>query len=87
MITVADRVEHASQLARLRRLGCDRAMGPFFGMALAPEEVGLLVAQARRPAREEQHATPGVDADEPVGLENTLRRLRTFESATADVTT
>ncbi|MEY2465111.1 MAG: hypothetical protein QOH64_3249 [Acidimicrobiaceae bacterium] len=87
MITVADRVEHASQLARLRRLGCDRAMGPFFGMSLAPEEVGLLVAQARRPAREEQHATPGVDADEPVGLENTLRRLRTFESATADVTT
>ncbi|MEY2456831.1 MAG: hypothetical protein QOK06_1925 [Acidimicrobiaceae bacterium] len=87
MITVADRVEHASQLARLRRLGCDRAMGPFFGMALAPEEVGLLVAQARRPAREEQHATPDVSADEPVGLENTLRRLRTFESATADVTT
>jgi diguanylate cyclase (GGDEF)-like protein len=87
MITVADRVEHASQLARLRRLGCDRAMGPFFGMALAPEEVGLLVAQARRPAREEQHATPGINADEPVGLENTLRRLRTFESATADVTT
>jgi predicted signal transduction protein with EAL and GGDEF domain len=49
MITVADRVEHASQLARLRQLGCDRAMGPFFGMPLAAEEVDLIVTHTRRP--------------------------------------
>jgi EAL domain-containing protein (putative c-di-GMP-specific phosphodiesterase class I) len=85
MIAIADRVEHASQLARLRQLGCDRAMGPFFGMALAPEEVDLIVSEGRRtpPPPPPPDLTAPPPADPPVGLESTLRRLRTFDSAVA----
>jgi diguanylate cyclase (GGDEF)-like protein len=97
LLCVAERVEHASQLARLRQLGCDRAMGPFFGMSLAPEEVDLIVSHRRPPTAEHDHdhdtvvAPPKAPvaqpepAEEPadavVDLEATLRRLRTFQSS------
>ena len=97
MMTVADRVEHASQLARLRQLGCDRAMGPFFGMPLAAEEVDLIVTHTRRPPNPEHDTVvapprPPVAPREPIepptpdatiALEDTLRRLRTFEASDA----
>jgi diguanylate cyclase (GGDEF)-like protein len=63
---VAEDVETATQHALLRRLGCDRATGPFFGVDLGPDDVELLLPPAPvRPAREEP-------------LEPRLPRLRTF---------
>ena len=43
---IAD-VDSASQLAQLRRVGCDRARGPFLGVALPVQEIDLLVLKAR----------------------------------------
>jgi EAL domain-containing protein (putative c-di-GMP-specific phosphodiesterase class I) len=47
MIAVAADVDSASQLAQLRRVGCDRARGPFLGVALPVQEIDLLVLKAR----------------------------------------
>ncbi|HEY2814778.1 MAG TPA: EAL domain-containing protein [Acidimicrobiales bacterium] len=47
MVAVAADVDSASQLAQLRRVGCDRARGPFLGMALPVQEIDLLVLKAR----------------------------------------
>ena len=52
MVAVAADVDSASQLAELRRLGCDRARGPFLGLALPVEEIDLLVLKARAEADE-----------------------------------
>jgi diguanylate cyclase (GGDEF)-like protein len=46
LVTVATAVDNATQLALLRRLGCDRAQGPFLGMALPKDEIDLLVGRA-----------------------------------------
>jgi diguanylate cyclase (GGDEF)-like protein len=43
LIAVADNIENTSQLAVLRRLGCDRAQGPFLGVPLPASEVDLLL--------------------------------------------
>jgi EAL domain-containing protein (putative c-di-GMP-specific phosphodiesterase class I) len=45
LLTVATDVENATQLALLRRLGCDRAMGSFLGMSLSKDDVDLLVSR------------------------------------------
>ena len=47
MAAVAADVDSASQLAQLRRVGCDRARGPFLGVALPVQEIDLLVLKAR----------------------------------------
>jgi EAL domain-containing protein (putative c-di-GMP-specific phosphodiesterase class I) len=44
LVTVATAVDNATQLAQLRRLGCDRAQGPFLGVALTTDEIDLLVS-------------------------------------------
>ena len=43
LVTVATDVDNATQLALLRRLDCDRAMGPFLGVALTRDQIDLLV--------------------------------------------
>jgi len=47
LVAVAADVDSASQLAELRRAGCDRARGPFLGLALPVQEIDLLVLKAR----------------------------------------
>jgi EAL domain-containing protein (putative c-di-GMP-specific phosphodiesterase class I) len=44
---VAADVDSAAQLAQLRRIGCDRARGPFLGMTLSVHEIDLLVLKGR----------------------------------------
>jgi diguanylate cyclase (GGDEF)-like protein len=58
MIAVAADVDSASQLAQLRRVGCDRARGPFLGMALPVQEIDLLVLKARADDVPEAPAAP-----------------------------
>jgi hypothetical protein len=62
----ASAVTNAAQLAVLRRVGCDRATGPFLGQPLLPEDIDLLLARA--PAK----VTPARDAQMP------LPRMRAF---------
>jgi EAL domain-containing protein (putative c-di-GMP-specific phosphodiesterase class I) len=58
LISVATHVENATQLALLRRLGCDRAQGPFLGMTLTTDEIDLLVSTAREPEAPEVSSSP-----------------------------
>jgi EAL domain-containing protein (putative c-di-GMP-specific phosphodiesterase class I) len=46
LITIATDVDNATQLALLRRLGCDRAHGPFLGGTLTRDQIDLLVVPA-----------------------------------------
>jgi diguanylate cyclase (GGDEF)-like protein len=71
LVTVATQVENATQLALLRRLGCDRAQGPFLGMALTSDEIDLLVS---RQAENEEPAVAPSPAHSPAGLP----RLRAY---------
>ena len=65
-VTASD-VTTPRQLARLRRLGCDRAWGPFLGPPLTIDDVDVLVA-----------ATPSTVAPAPPTLQPSLPRLRPF---------
>jgi diguanylate cyclase (GGDEF)-like protein len=47
MTAVAADVDSAAQLAQLRRIGCDRARGPFLGTTLSVHEIDLLVLKGR----------------------------------------
>ncbi len=49
LVTVAEGVDNAMQLALLRRLGCDRAHGPFVGVALTKDEIDMLVTTHTAP--------------------------------------
>jgi diguanylate cyclase (GGDEF)-like protein len=71
LVTVATQVENATQLALLRRLGCDRAQGPFLGMALTADEIDLLVSREPTPVE------PPVGAS-PVHSSAGLPRLRAY---------
>ncbi|MEY2422871.1 MAG: hypothetical protein QOI95_2938 [Acidimicrobiaceae bacterium] len=73
LVTVATQVENATQLALLRRLGCDRAQGPFLGMALTADEIDLLVTSDPTPA------TPA-DGASPVHAAAGLPRMRAYGS-------
>lgn len=44
LVTVAEGVERAGQLARARSVGCDLAQGPYWSPPLAPDQVEALVA-------------------------------------------
>jgi hypothetical protein len=57
-VTVATEVENATQLALLRRIGCDRAQGPFLGMALTADEIDLLVSSGDDPQLPEVTPSP-----------------------------
>jgi EAL domain-containing protein (putative c-di-GMP-specific phosphodiesterase class I) len=74
LLTIATDVDSATQLAILRRFGCDRAHGPFLGVPLTHEEVDALVAP------EEQAPTGLLSAvgPAPVVPASTLRRLRSY---------
>jgi diguanylate cyclase (GGDEF)-like protein len=50
IIVTADDITSPSQLAVLRRLGCDRVSGPFLGLALLPDDVDLLLGAPLPPA-------------------------------------
>lgn len=76
LITVATGVENATQLAMLRRLGCDRAHGPFLGVSLSKHEIDLLVAP-EAPAAAAQ--TVGPEPPEPAS--GALPRLRAYGSS------
>jgi Amt family ammonium transporter len=73
LLTVATDVENATQLALLRRLGCDRAHGPFLGVALSKDEIDLLVAPE---APSPRVVDPAVTAPERAG--GALPRLRAY---------
>ncbi|MEY2461641.1 MAG: hypothetical protein QOG30_3471 [Acidimicrobiaceae bacterium] len=74
LVTVATQVENATQLALLRRLGCDRAQGPFLGMALTSDEIDLLVTSG--PASDDDpEVTPS-----PVHTAAGLPRLKAYGS-------
>jgi diguanylate cyclase (GGDEF)-like protein len=75
IVTVASEVETAAQLAQLRRIGCDRACGPFLGMALTADEIDLLLTSEKR------DAAP-VLGDSPAHTSATvasLPRLKTYQ--------
>jgi diguanylate cyclase (GGDEF)-like protein len=74
LITVATDVENATQLALLRRLGCDRAQGPFLGMALTTDEIDLLVSTG-------QPVDGSEAASSPVHAVSGLPRLRAYGTA------
>jgi diguanylate cyclase (GGDEF)-like protein len=57
-IAIAADVNSAAQLAQLRRIGCDRARGPFLGLALPVQEIDLLVLKVRADDIEEPPADP-----------------------------
>ena len=79
LITVATNVENATQLALLRRLGCDRAQGPFLGVTLPTDEIDLLVSASTEPA--EGDAPEGTDAGaSPAHALVGLPRLRAYGS-------
>jgi diguanylate cyclase (GGDEF)-like protein len=74
IVTVAADVENATQLALLRRLGCDRAQGPFLGMALTSDEIDLLVSA--NPVIEEP-----LPVSSPAHTVSGLPRLRAYGSS------
>ena len=74
LITVATQVENATQLALLRRLGCDRAQGPFLGTTLTTDEIDLLVSASSDLDVSEAGSSP---AHSVVGLP----RLRAYEAS------
>jgi EAL domain-containing protein (putative c-di-GMP-specific phosphodiesterase class I) len=74
LITVATAVDNATQLAQLRRLGCDRAQGPFLGVALTVDEIDLLVTTDHAPD------DPPVAAS-PVHAVAGLPRLRAYDAS------
>ena len=74
LITVATEVENATQLALLRRLGCDRAQGPFLGMALTTDEIDLLVSNG-------QPLEAPAAAASPAHAVSGLPRLRAYGTA------
>jgi EAL domain-containing protein (putative c-di-GMP-specific phosphodiesterase class I) len=75
LITVATDVDSAMQLALLRRLGCDRAHGPFVGAPLTREEIDLLVTPDPPMAAE-----PATVAPEPPAATGTIPRLRAYDA-------
>jgi len=75
LITVATDVENATQLALLHRLGCDRAQGPFLGVALTTDEIDMLAVSA--PITEAEIAPP---PPSPAHAVAGLPRLRAYES-------
>jgi diguanylate cyclase (GGDEF)-like protein len=74
LITVATAVDSATQLALLRRLGCDRAHGPFLGGALTRDEIDLLVTP--EPASSVRPEIPV--GPQPSGAAGGLPRLRAY---------
>jgi EAL domain-containing protein (putative c-di-GMP-specific phosphodiesterase class I) len=79
LITVATNVENATQLALLRRLGCDRVQGPFLGLALTTDEIDLLVSASSEPADTE--VSEGTEAGaSPAHALVGLPRLRAYGS-------
>ena len=76
LLTVATDVDSATQLAILKRLRCDRAHGPFLGMALTRDEIDLLVARPL-PAVEQ---TPPAMTPSPAASSaaSALSRLRSY---------
>ena len=62
LLTVATQVDNATQLALLRKLGCDRAHGPFVGAAITGEDVDLLVAPGAPVTEPPPVATTGSSA-------------------------
>jgi diguanylate cyclase (GGDEF)-like protein len=74
LVTVATQVENATQLALLRRLGCDRAQGPFLGMALTSDEIDLLVTSGPS-SDDDPEVTPS-----PVHTATGLPRLKAYGS-------
>jgi diguanylate cyclase (GGDEF)-like protein len=74
LVTVATAVDNATQLAQLRRLGCDRAQGSFLGVALTKDEIDLLVS-GPQPAEE---PAMRVSQESPVPTVAGLPRLRAF---------
>jgi len=74
LLTIATDVDNATQLAILRQLGCDRAHGPFLGMALPRDEIDLLVAPPVPPA-DQPHPVPH---RAPAVASSAFPRLRTY---------
>jgi len=75
LVTVATNVDSATQLAILRQLDCDRAQGPFVGLALSTDEIDLLVTSApAAPAEPALSASPAHSSATVAGFP----RLRTF---------
>jgi len=65
MTAVAADVDSAAQLAQLRRIGCDRARGPFLGMTLSVNEIDLLVLKGRANDVEAAPAEPEMPIETP----------------------
>jgi len=74
LVTVATDVDNATQLAILRTLNCDRAQGPFVGVALTKDEIDLLVARDVPADEPELSASPAHSSATVAGLP----RLRAF---------
>ena len=74
LISVASDVENAMQLTILRRLGCDRAHGPFLGLSLTRDEIDVLVAPPVQ-------SPPSVERAGDPFASGSLPRLRDYSSA------
>jgi EAL domain-containing protein (putative c-di-GMP-specific phosphodiesterase class I) len=77
LVTVATDVDNATQLAMLRRLNCDRAQGPFVGLALTKDEIDMLVSRERRDSEPALSTSPAHSSATVAGLP----RLRAFGSS------
>ena len=80
LVTIATDVDNATQLATLRRLGCDRAHGPFLGVALTRDEIDLLVTRpVPAPTRPTPDPNPAPVASSAVSALSRLRSYRDLE--------
>jgi len=66
-IVTANDVTSAAQLACLRRLGCDRAWGPFLGQPLTADDIGALVAAAPPAPAPQSQPQPALPRLRPFG--------------------
>jgi diguanylate cyclase (GGDEF)-like protein len=74
LVTVATAVDNATQLAQLRRLGCDRAQGPLLGLPLEKDEIDGLVSDSSPAVEPAMSASPVLSLARGPGLP----RLRAF---------
>ena len=77
LLTIATDVDSATQLAVLRQLGCDRAHGPFLGMALTRDEIDLLVARPV-PGPPDPAPAPATSPAAASSAASALSRLRSY---------